>query len=491
MNIEQAQSIARTQEAYYGLNGVYVDPERFNKGQASWGLALNNHPIYPDQVRLWTEDLPRSIENFHRGAANLIHLALHDRSTHYQRLFRMLSAGVPDETIQLWYQFDRMGITQPFSSRPDVILGRDGQKVIEYNVDGSADKGVTEAVNTALQRSLHTQTLGNGLAKLQVGEVRRRYPQKDRLLVVTALPDGYRTKYDPQNQYFARAANFYGRDQEVVWVAKKISELTVADQVTTEIDGKNEVVDVIDREFKLPGYRPNQNFEQELSLMQAAADGRVNLLGTPLPLQDKLLLATMFDLNYLSDMQFGDADALQTPSQMLRWHAQTHFTDPSVKSIGFTDGTTYTWDDLMTKIPLEGETDPRMRFVIKRGGDSEFTTESRGIAFSYGRGSINWREALEAALEKSARGEEFWIIQQLQTPDLFTVNYLPKSRADKIQTGVFPNRFAPYYVSTGDGFQLGSILVTAGTDRLVSKRGSLNIHGQRDNTYQAAELVVL
>lgn len=451
-------------QLYYG-----VAPEAGANGQppkSSWTLATSNHEITSRQQGLLTGEFPALIRKFHLLSAHVITKALEDNpARRYQTTRKALVSGVPPETIDLWREALVLGIRTPFSTRPDMVIDDCGQmRVIEYNVDGGADKGNTEGVNYYAREFLGEKTAGEGLARLFVEGVRSRFPDRDKLGVTTVLPTSYRQEYDLQNIYFASQARQAGQPLGIDWTVSRINEMTGQRQL-----------DIIDKEYKLPGFLEEGDLSLELQLTQSALRAG-NLLGTPLPLADKLLFTTLFNPGLRADLTalVGDKGL----DQLQQLHAETHLVDPDSDSVTF-GSEQFSWAKIRNK-----ETEFGM--VLKRAGDNQGTTGSKGVIISTDLpGDPDyWRRAVDATLEAPYRGEGYWVIQRLYPSAKFPVSFLRDSAKQEKMTeaGI---RFAPYYVDIDGSLQLGSILVTAGVDREIQRKFPDNIHGRRDNPYMA------
>ncbi len=480
---EQAQEWARGQEAYYKTHKLYYGLDPKENGDASWWLALNGHQISPAEFQYLDYDLPYIIGDFHHLSAGLLRRSLlsSDLNPALADLRKQLTAGVPDETIEIYQEALKRNVTGVFSSRPDTIqpAKENGSlfPIIEYNVDGTADKGNTEGVNQVLVNNLGEKFVGKGLARLFVEGVRQKIPEKDSIVVATILPEGYRNKYDAQNIYFANRASEVGRESNVRWLAVHTSDVDIkANGLFTSHGGETIKIDIVDSEFKLPGHNEKVKFEKETAIMQATLDGTAILLGTPLPLGDKILLSTPFNPD-LRDFILEDLgeQAEERLAAVQAAHAETHVLSGNQNEIIF-DGVSYSLDDLVNLKYQPG-------FVLKTGGDSEHASESKGVFFSHGRGSDRWTKAFDEALAGAAQGDKYWVMQKVIQPRSFDISTIPNSRSMPKEMLV-PNRLAPYYGLLDGRLQLGNILVTAGTDREVDKLKDLQIHGQKHNTYQ-------
>ncbi|MBI2021796.1 hypothetical protein HYS93_02865 [Candidatus Daviesbacteria bacterium] len=482
VEVAQGQETARQIEGYLRDNKLFYGNKPREDGFSSWMLSLSAFEINRNQHDQLTSSAPSLIQLYHFLSAEMIARGLADPSS---RLREVLTASVPEETIGLWEKSLKVGLTLPFSSRPDMIIDAQGKmRIIEYNVDGGADKGNTLGVNQYSQKILGINAVGEGLASLFIEGISRRNPEADNLVVATILPDSYRTEYDAQNRYFAAFANELGRTQGLEWIAVKLSEI--------EIDGNgiyaygSKRIDIVDREFKLPGFTNSADFVKELELAQVCLDGKAGLLGTLLPLSDKALLSVMFDhqyqpiltklLGFSEDDEFG----LERLGLLRDLHTQTQLLDPNREEI-FLDGRLIRLSqlfDLDTDFPL----------VIKKTGDTEDTTGSKGVVISTDS-KPSWRQALEYALNEPLKGGHYWIVQPLIESGKFAVEYIKNSRKmSRVAEAMI--RFAPYFVMTNGDFELGNILVTAGTDDEVRKKSLHNIHGLRDNAYLAVSLGV-
>jgi hypothetical protein len=160
--------------------------------------------------------------------------------------------------------------------------------------------------------------------------------------------------------------------------------------------------------------------------------------------------------------------------RLRQYHPTTHLFDPSKKTYPF-GSQEYSIDDLRDSA--------NRPTVIKHTGDNIYTTGSNGVFISRGYKNEKWGEMVDKAMATGIGLRTHLIIQDLVEPQHFQVQTISSITAEPKQWTV-PVRFAPYYVWTGTAYEPGDILVTAGTDRQVTTLHSLNIHGQRDNTYQ-------
>ena len=477
MTERSPQDTAREIEGYLKDNQLYYGSEPRNNGDASWTLALNNHTVTPEQESSLQTSFPEFIDTFHRGSARLMHSALTAGNTSnppLDRLRRYLTMGVPEETQELWQQAARNG-QEVFSSRPDMIVDPQGKfHIVEYNTDGVADKGNTQGINDYSRMFLGKETLGANLAKTFVNSIRQKYNDRDTVTVATVLPDNYRQEYDAQNRYFANQAQRYGSELGVRWITMRVSDVHIDDsKVYAVLDGNKHTLDVLDREFKLPGFMPEVNFEREVELVRAALEGRVEMLGSILPFQDKVLLSTLFDKDYSSAY---DEDNLPAVRQV---HAETAIVNRDQPNIQL-GGNALTLDDIYGLRP-------DFSMVLKRGGDTVGSTGSKGLVISEDVSPDAWKKELDRALTEPLSGGNFWVVQRFYQSKRFPVRHIRNSRSQYKELQVI-NRFAPYYVRGQEGFRLGNILVTAGTDEETYKRHKNNVHGLRQNTYQAVSL---
>lgn len=473
MNIKESQQqIARNIEGYLTDNKLYYGQEARSNGDASWTLALQNYPVSPHQERLLTQEIPSLIASFHYTSEKLLIAALSGSKNDQmlQQLRTYLTAGVSDETRELWQEAAQHG-SSIFSTRPDMIITNNGEfKIIEYNTDGGADKGNTQGVNDYARLFLGEKTVGSNLARLFVTQIRKHHQNKEHLLVTTVVPDEYRTEYEAQNRYFAAQADKIGKEQGIRWVVVPISTVQIADsRLRIPLDGKLQPIDVIDREFKLPGFSKGHDFQNETALLKACFAGYADLLGSILPFQDKVLLSTLFDPTYKTIFE------AKTHAQQQQLHAESDVIDPDRPSVQLGENM-FSFDDI-------SQLRPDFQMVLKRGGDNEGTTGSKGLVLSSDTNETGWKCALQTALTEPLSGGNFWIIQRFYSSTKSPVLHMRNSRSTPKELTVI-NRFAPYYVRNGQNLELGNILVTAGTDEETYKRGRNNIHGLRQNTYQ-------
>lgn len=486
--ITAAQNKAIAQEAFYIGNGVHYGNEPSHNGDASWALSLNHHRITPDQMRLLQTDIPQAIADYHSTSAVILGMsfdpAVRRENPAINALYKRLTTRVPENVIGVFEDFAKLGVTAPFSTRPDIVteFGSSRFKIIEYNCDGGADKGNTEAVNQATAMALGEQVVGQGLADLFIQQIRKNYSGE--LTVATVLPDNYRQEYNAQNRFFARVAHSVGSKYGISWISAMASEIfPIKDAIYSHTDGHLRKIDLIDREFKLPGYLSEYDFQTELAIVKAVLKGRVGLLGSVLPFGDKTLLATIFDSDFeemyrLTLEALGDCHASSRLARLRTLHAQTSFVDPDITPKFY--GESLTWDIILNLQADRG-------FVLKRGGDTHTTTGSKGVVISTDVDLFDWQTAIGAALQQSVDGTDSWIIQELVEPEKRPVHHILNSRSLP-KTTISASRFSPYYVRTNSGYDLGRVLVTAGTDRETVKKGWRNIHAQKKNTYQGVSV---
>ncbi len=475
-DILKAQAIAKNIEEYLRKNRLHYGQFPRENGDASWTLALHNHFMTAEQEKTLRIDFSDLIYAFHSISFYLMRGAFSiDTDRSYKKLHKYLTVGVPEETQKLWQQvaFSEQSV---FSSRPDMVCDIQGKfHIVEYNTDGGADKGNTQGVNDYSKLFLTGSILGENLSKVFVQEVRKRFKDKSHLIVATVLPDNYRSEYDSQNAYFAIQANTYGQDLDIEWIVVHMSEISINDNnVTAMIRGKMHIIDVIDREFKLPGFVPNVSFEKERALLQAVLDKKVSLLGSILPFQDKILLSTLFSEEYVT--LFPD----HVIQKLRSIHAETAILDLEEKKLCLKD-TKFTLDELFNlKLGFD--------LVLKRSGDTIGSTGSKGLIISQDVNLETWKLELEKALKEPQNGGSYWVIQKFYPSTRFPVKHIKNSRSLPKELQVI-NRVAPYYVSSGSQMRLGNVLVTAGTDEETYKRKRNNVHGLRQNTYQAVSVL--
>lgn len=461
---KEVEEFLTTQRLYYG-----TAPRQ--NGNASWAIALHNHSVSDKQAQTMNRDLPIAIMAFHKTCSRLMKSALGDtEDPTLLKLREYIVAGVPDIVIKMWAALSK----QPqavFSSRPDLVIDNHGLfHIIEYNTDGGADKGNTLGVNEYSQKIFDQPVLGKGLARAFVDEIGRLHAGSGEILVVTAVPDEYRTEYEAQNRYFSEAASEYGRGLGVTWVTRRLSEIDIEGSgVMVHIDGKHKRVDVIDREFKLPGFTREYNFKKEIELLNAITNRSVTMLGSTLPFQDKVLLSVLFDDTFST---YFEPDMLRTLRSL---HAETAVLDKKRGSVKL---------DKVYSLEQVRNRDLDIDIVLKRGGDNIGSTGSKGLVISTDVNDATWQEMFDRALEEPFNGGSYWIIQKFYQSDKFSVEFIKSSRALPKKLDVI-NRTAPYYVQQGNGYVLGNVLVTAGTDMETYNKQLGNIHGLRCNAYQA------
>lgn len=464
---------ARTKEIeeFLTRKKLYYGTAPRQNGNASWAIALHNHLLSEDQARIMTQDLPTAIMAFHEVCSTLMKAALGDtKDPALLKLRKYLVAGVPDTVLKMW----ATAASQPqtvFSSRPDLVIDSRGLfHIIEYNTDGGADKGNTLGVNEYSQEVFKQPVLGKGLARAFVDEIRRAYSDSDDILVVTAVPNEYRTEYEAQNRYFSETASEYGKERGITWITRRLSEIDItSSSVMVQIGEKYKKVDIIDREFKLPGFTQEYDFKKEVELLNASLNGNVAMLGSILPFQDKILLSILFDDTFSTHFE---SDTLQTLRSL---HAETAVLDKEYRAV--------TLDKIYSLEQLRN-LDLDMDLVLKRGGDNIGSTGSKGLVLSKDVSFATWQAMFDRALEEPLHGGSYWIIQKFYRSDTFPVEFIKSSRATPKKLEAI-NRTAPYYVKQGDSYVLGNVLVTAGTDMETYNKQLGNIHGLRRNTYQA------
>lgn len=475
--ISAAQASAVKQVDWYNQHQLYYDKPP-KAGRASWWLALKPHFVTPQEHEILTTETPAVIRDYHRTSSYLLEMALKPKvrqdSPTLDRLHQVVTHNVPLTTVGLWQELLNKGKNLPATSRPDLLISASGStrfKHIEYNADGSADKGNTLGVNLVMHQVLKHQPIGIGLDAAYIQGIRAQLPHHETITVATILPDAYRTEYDPQNRFFAKQA--HGIDEGVNWISAKLSEVEIRpDGVYT--DGKK--IDIIDREIKTPGFTDEYDFQNESDLLKAVVEDKVHLFGSVLPHGDKLFLATLFDPNLEHDIEgVIGVDGL---ARLRTWHPTTYLFDPNQKKYIF-NGKEH--DIGSIKNPGQGG------FVLKHTGDNIYTTGSNGVYFSRGYKSDRWPEIVDRAIQTGMGKRNHLILQEMVDPQPFEVETISSTTATP-KTVLVPNRFAPYYVWDGSAYILGNALVTAGTDREVTNLNSVNIHGQRDNTYQGVAL---
>lgn len=465
------QARAKEVEEFLNTKKLYYGTAPRQNGNASWAVALHNHTLSEEQARMMSQSLPVAIMAFHEICLSFMKTAFgHTEDPALLKLHKYLTAGVPDTVIRMWTAATAQHQTV-FSSRPDLVIDSRGLfHIIEYNTDGGADKGNTLGVNEYSQEVFKQPVLGEGLVRAFVDEIRRTHPDSNDILVVTAVPDEYRTEYEAQNRYFSETASEYGKELGVTWITRRLSEIDItAGGVMVQMGEKNKKVDIIDREFKLPGFTQEYSFEKEAELLSAALSGSVAILGSLLPFQDKILLSTLFDDAFSA---YFKPDTLQTLRTL---HAETAVLDKECRSV--TLDKTYSLEQLRN---LDLDID----LVLKRGGDNIGSTGSKGLVLSKDVSNATWQTMFDRALEEPFQGGSYWVIQKFYRSDTFPVEFIKSSRATPKKLDAI-NRTAPYYVRQGNGYILGNVLVTAGTDMETYNKQLGNIHGLRCNTYQA------
>lgn len=471
--INVARANAQAQVDWYSKNKLYYK-EPPKEGRASWGIALHPHFISPQQYRTLRETTPKVIADYHRVSTYLLSLALEPGirrdSWTLSSLYNVLTYATPPETEVLWKEMIAAGKTKPASSRPDILIPQEPTRPwqhIEYNADGSADKGNTLGVAKVTQEVLGFPTIGIGLDIAFMKGLRRRLPDHDQITVATVVPSAYRTEYTPQNEFFAKQID--GRDS-IRWISASLSQMEYrSDGVYT--DGTK--VDIVDREFKAPGFSDDHDFAPEMALYKAVLENKVEIFGSALPYGDKIFLATLFDANLeptiVGLIGQGGLQRLRT------YHPTTHLLSPN-KSLYTFGNQDFTIRDL--KYPGN-----KSGFVLKHTGDNTYTTGSNGVYFSHGYQSSEWPSVVESAHRTGVGKRTPLIIQELVYPQPFPIETITSTTAEP-KSMIVPVRFAPYYIDD----DLGDALVTAGTDREVEKLNSFNIHGQKKNSYQGVSV---
>lgn len=475
MTISEDQRKAKEVEEYLTSRKLYYGTRPSSSGNASWGIALNNFVISKKQ----SDELHNNtelIKNFHETCSKLMRLALQEgvNDPGLMRLRKYLASGAPKSLINLW---ERAAKSQQevFSTRPDLVLDEEGAfHVIEYNVDGGADKGNTLGINKYAEKISDKKVVGHGLEYLFIDQIRRS-KEKPYLLIATVVPDNYRLEYEAQNKYFASEATVYGKLYGMEWITVRLSDLVI-NQSSIQVvhDGKVKNIDVIDREFKLPGFLPNSeyDFAKEITLLNVALSGHVDLLGSILPFQDKILLSLLFDPSFESAFTKENLNSLR------RLHAETAVLDKANPFVHLDKD--YTHDELRNL-------DTNIGLVLKRGGDSVGSTGSKGLVISKDVPLEEWKTMFDVALNEPSEGGSYWIIQKYYQSASLPVKFIKNSRSLPKELEAI-TRIAPYYVRHQDTFRLGNVLVTAGTDRETRVKRWANIHGLRRNTYQAVSV---
>lgn len=472
-HIDWARLTAQSQINWYAdRNLYYKEPPK--PGRASWGIALHPHFITPEQYATLTTVTPDIISSYHQMSAHLLRLALdpnvRGESPILERMHHVLTIANPPETEALWKEMLALGKTMPASSRPDILIPS-GSNIplqhIEYNADGSADKGNTLGVAKVTQEVLGSQTVGISLDQAFIKGIRHQLPNHDLITVATVLPDNYRTEYDPQNIFFAKQIN----DTEGInWLSAKVSQL---DYRSTGVYVGDKKIDIVDREIKAPGFLDTHNFQTEMDLYKAVIEQKVEMFGSVLPHGDKFFLAALFDpaLESIIKGVIGESSL----KRLRAYHPTTHLFTPDKRSYQFKDKEVMI-DEIRNPSPDQG-------FVLKHTGDNIYTTGSNGVFISLGYKSEGWSDIVDQALATGLGRRTYLVLQELVEPQRFGIEAISSTTAVPKKFTV-PTRFAPYYVRIGDEYVLGDALVTSGTDREVEKLNSFNIHGQRDNTYQ-------
>jgi hypothetical protein len=382
--------------------------------------------------------------------------------------------------------------------------------VVEYNLDAGADAGFTQGVGEYSRRHLGMKPIGAGLAQLLVARARALVPGKEKVVVATVLPEGYRGEYDAQSRFFARRADEVGENYGVTWLAGKVSQFEVTGEgVFVNNASARRRIDLIDREFELAGYRSKKRngYEDERRLVKAWLAGGVKLMGTILPLSDKAFLSFVYDPALESFMietlaanpnpSGSDLSAEKRLERIREAHAETRLLDPRREGVSF-DGEFLPWEE------IGGEQRLKDRLVLKRAGRNMETTGSAGVVIGPDTSLPVWQEAFATAMEETEKairayeagqkGEKlydagsFWILQRFHPSRRVPIVWIRNSRTGPMRTADAALRVAPYAVWKGARFVVGDCLVTAGTDQTTLEMGYNNIHGQFGNTYTVLEV---
>lgn len=376
----------------------------------------------------------------------------------------------------------------PFSIRPDCVFtqalrGRT-PKIIEYNADGCADKGFTVGVNFYTSQILDVQPIGYGLVKAFVEGIAEYYCANiDELNVLTILPSNYRSEYDLQNKYFARIADRIGKTSKktVGWFAEKIENITITSDGLLYLLPQNgdsgRHIHIVDREFKMPEYKRNISFELEMQVTRAYLQSKIAFLGSLLPYSDKIFFSLLFNASLeefiLQSLEGTSVERQQRLAHLRSYHAETHLLLPNIEEYRF-GGQTFSWQEILNQ---------KIHVVIKKVGDTENTTGSKGVYLSTETNLNQWRKILYEARQSGT-----WIIQRFHASDTYRIS---GKRSYREITKINDNskiRFAPFYVLSADyNYMLGNALVTAGIyPKQKRKRFSIdNIHTSRGTAYLA------
>jgi len=380
------------------------------------------------------------------------------------------------------YRHQNFHCMMPFSTRPDVQIVNSQHlenkyKIIEYNVDGSADKGVSEGVNLYSHLFLNCDPLGRGLVTAFLEEICRRYVSEKDINVATILPDTYRTEYEPQNIFFAMAANEAGCafESQIHWYAVKLNQLVVAEDglhIVAE-DGQDVHIHAVDREFKLPGFIPTREFQVERQIIELALDDKVDILGSPLPLSDKVFMTFIHSLEF--EPLVLDALGIEAAVRLQRLrasHAETYFLTEALDEITIA-GQTYSWEDIL---------DQNVQTVVKKVGDTIETTGATMVFLSAECSPGDWRRLLTRI-----QHERGWVLQAFYPSKEYTIGGRRSYHQSHAIYHKSRIRFSPYYVIYAGHYELGNILVTAGIfNREAAHRDKIHkIHGSRGTAYLA------
>jgi len=364
----------------------------------------------------------------------------------------------------------------PMSMRPDVQVTKTeaGQvfKIIEVNGDGRADKGNTQAVAMYSELQFGEKPLGRGLANAFTESL----THNGHLTVATVLPDAYRTEYDAQNRFFADAAHL-AADGKLNWITVNIRDL-IYQEDGIYYRGEDDLVriDLIDREFELPGFKQDHDFEPEKQILSAHLEGKVGIIGSLLPFSDKYLFSLLFNNGFEQELTavLGSRARLEEIRDMF---AETMYVDATVnpqagmRKYKYFESLNY--EDVLHKLhPL----------VLKRTGNIEQATESKGVIISADCDTRTW-----AAYVTRAFDEGGWVLQRFYPSVEQELAARESFRSVRQVNPMAKFRFAPYFVrDIADGLlKLGNILVTGKIDHRQKKlRNSNLVHAQRGTAYQ-------
>lgn len=499
LRIDQTAQIIRNIQSYMINTGLYygTKPPDLNleRHSPSWMIAEHPFIVSSGEAEFLQTELPRAIWDFHFISAEILKMALigaypqdveitveaHSSLRQIKKGWeRSISGPYAELRSELAYsQLAADSVPLPFSTRPDLQMDCARQmRVIEYNTDGNADKGNTYGVNVYTREFQNVQILGQGLAEKFVEAIANR-ANGNRIVVATVLPVNYRTEYNAQNRYFSNRANELAEQlgYDLSWIAVPIDQLELDETgVYVSLGGERVKVNMIDREFELPGPgRDQSSFSTEVKLAAAIHAGRVDLLGSMLHYGDKMLLSIIFnpDLeNVIVQLLGGNVEGVMRLNKLRQVHAET----------GYLAGEGQEVFILNKRLDADAIKAQQADWVIKRAGEGQVATESKGVIIGADLDRGTWGRAVDNAFYEGG-----WIVQKFYPSIELPVRARKNFRSTRTQ--INPNsrfRIAPYYVAKfgACSYELGNALVTAGIyPDQKSLREKNNIHAQRGTTY--------